>query len=153
MQRRDLLLATLAASMAGRAAAQADFPSKPLKIIVPQPPGGGFDFVGRTLAEALAKGLGQGVVVENRPGSGTLVGTDAVAKAAPDGYTLLVGSVSNMVLNAGLYPSLPYDPVRDFEPLGNAVAYSYTLMGRKDLAVASLADLIAKAKAQPKASP
>jgi len=151
MQRRELILSALAGALAGGARAQSDFPSKPLKIVVPQPPGGGFDFVGRTLAEALAKPLGQSVVVENRPGSGTLVGTDAVAKAAPDGYTLLVGSVSNLVLNAGLYPSLPYDPQRDFEPLGNAVAYSYTLMGRKDLAVASLADLITKAKASPKA--
>jgi len=154
MKRRDLLLSSLvlgASAAHHTVRAQADFPSKPLKIIVPQPPGGGFDFVGRTLAEQLAKGLGQGVVVENRPGSGTLVGTDAAAKAAPDGYTLLVGSVSNMVLNSGLYPSLPYDPVKDFEPVGNAVAYSYTLMGRKDLAVASLADLLAKAKAQPKA--
>ena len=157
MKRRDILLSGLAAGAATGAAhaqaqaqAQADFPNKPLKFVVPQPPGGGFDFVGRTLADHMGKGLGQSVVVENRPGSGTLVGTDAVAKAAPDGYTLLVGSVSNMVLNVGLYPSLPYDPVRDFEPVGNAVAYSYTLMARKDLAVASLADLIAKAKAQPR---
>jgi tripartite-type tricarboxylate transporter receptor subunit TctC len=151
MKRRELLLTSLAWAGAGAAFAQADFPNKPLKIIVPQPPGGGFDFVGRTLAEHLGRALGQGVVVENKPGSGTLVGTDAAAKAAPDGYTLLVGSVSNMVLNSGLYASLPYDPVRDFEPVGNAVAYSYTLMARKDLPVASLAELLAKAKAQPKA--
>lgn len=151
MKRRELLASGLALCASAHAAAQDGFPNKPLKIVVPQPPGGGFDFVGRTLAEHMAKGLGQGVVVENRPGSGTLVGTDAAAKSAPDGYTLLVGSVSNMVLNSGLYPSLPYDPVRDFEPVGIAVAYSYTLMCRKDLAAASLADLLAKAKAQPKA--
>jgi tripartite-type tricarboxylate transporter receptor subunit TctC len=151
MQRRPILLGSLGLVAMGGVAAQADFPTRALKIIVPQPPGGGFDFVGRTLAEHLAKGLGQGVVVDNRPGSGTLVGTDAAAKAAPDGHTLLVGSVSNLVLNSGLYPNLPYDPVKDFEPLGNAVAYSYTLMGRKDLAVTSLADLLAKAKAQPRA--
>lgn len=151
MDRRHLLIAAASLALAPGARAQADFPTKPLKLIVPQPPGGGFDFVGRTLAEAMAKGLGQSVVVENRPGSGTLVGTDAAAKAAPDGYTLLVGSVSNLVLNSGLYPSLAYDPVKDFEPLGNAVAYSYTLMARKDLAVASLADLITKARAQPRA--
>ena len=149
LDRRTVLLAALAGPLA--AFAQADFPTKPLKIIVPQPPGGGFDFVARTLAEHMGKGFGQSVVVENRPGSGTLVGTDAAAKSAADGYTLLVGSVSNMVLNSGLYPALPYDPVRDFEPVGNAVAYSYTLMGRKDLAVSSLADLIAQAKARPKA--
>lgn len=151
MHRRSFLLSTAALAATGTAHAQADFPNKPLKIIVPQPPGGGFDFVGRTLAEHMGKGLGQALVVENRPGSGTLVGTDAAAKAAADGYTLLVGSVSNMVLNSSLYPALPYDPVRDFEPVGNAVAYSYTLMGRKDLAVSSLADLLAQAKAKPKA--
>jgi tripartite-type tricarboxylate transporter receptor subunit TctC len=151
MDRRQLLALVPALLAAAGARAQSDFPTRSLKLIVPQPPGGGFDFVGRTLAEWMGKGLGQSVVVENRPGSGTLVGTDAAAKAAPDGYTMLVGSVSNMVLNSGLYPSLPYDPVRDFEPVGTAVGYSYTLMARKDLAVGSLKDLLAKAKAQPKA--
>jgi tripartite-type tricarboxylate transporter receptor subunit TctC len=100
-----------------------------MRVVVPQPPGGGFDVVGRLLADRLGKALGQGAVVENRPGSGTLVGTDAVAKAAPDGYTLLVGSVSNMAINPGLYRNLPYDSLRDFEPVGLAVAYSYTLGG------------------------
>jgi tripartite-type tricarboxylate transporter receptor subunit TctC len=118
---------------------------------VPQPPGGGFDFVARTLAEPLGRQLGQSVVVENRPGSGTLVGTDAAAKSAPDGYTLLLGSVSNMVLNVGLYPSLPYEPQRDFEPVGIAVAYSYTLMSRKDLGLDTLADVLKQAKARPRA--
>ena len=131
--------------------AQSDFPNRPLKIVVPQPPGGGFDFVGRTLADSLQRALGQSVVVENRPGSGTLVGTDAAAKATPDGHTLLVGSVSNLVLNVGLYPSLPYEPQRDFEPIGVAVAYSYTLMGRKDLGLDTLADVLKQAKAKPRA--
>jgi len=74
-----------------------------------------------------------------------------VAKAAPDGYTLLVGSVSNMVLNSGLYPSLPYDPQRDFEPIGVAVGYSYTLMSRKDLGIETLAEVLKQAKAKPRA--
>ncbi|HEY6511324.1 MAG TPA: tripartite tricarboxylate transporter substrate binding protein [Burkholderiaceae bacterium] len=147
--RRAALGVVLALAAAGSALAQADYPSRPLKIIVPQPPGGGFDFVGRTLAETLGRQLGQSVVVENRPGSGTLVGTEAAAKSPADGYTLLVGSVSNMVLNVGLYPALPYDSVRDFEPLGVAVTYSYTLMARKDLAVTSLADLVRQARAKP----
>ena len=133
----------------GQAWAQASYPDKPLRVIVPQPPGGGFDFVSRVLAERLGKLLGQSVVVENRPGSGTLVGTDLAAKAAPDGYTLLTGSVSNLALNMGLYRNLPYDSLRDFEPLGLAVSYSYSLMARKDLAQQSLKDVIAFAKANP----
>ncbi|MDO9277442.1 MAG: tripartite tricarboxylate transporter substrate binding protein [Polaromonas sp.] len=144
------LLATLALTVfsAMPAAAQV-FPNKPLKVVVPQPPGGGFDFVGRLLADRLSKQLMQPVVVENRPGSGTLIGTDAVAKAAPDGYTLLVGSVSNLAINPGLYRNLPYDSLRDFEPVGLAVAYSYTLMARKDLPFNSLRDLVAHAKTNP----
>ena len=149
-QRRTALAALALGFVPALSRAQGDFPNKPLKIVVPQPPGGGFDFVGRTLAEHLARGLGQGVVVENRPGSGTLVGTDAAAKAAPDGYTLLVGSVSNMVLNSSLYAKLPYDPQRDFEPVGMAAAYAYTLMARKDLAATSLADLLQQARAKPR---
>jgi tripartite-type tricarboxylate transporter receptor subunit TctC len=141
----------LASLLAGQAtvSAQEVFPSRALKVIVPQPPGGGFDFVGRTLADKLATQLKQPVVVENRPGSGTLVGTDAAAKAAPDGYTLLVGSVSNLALNPGLYPTLPYDPIKDFEPLGLAVSYSYTLIARRDLPLSSLAEVIAFARSNP----
>jgi len=137
-----LLAATLATAQT--------FPSRPVKVIVPQPPGGGFDFVGRLLADRMAKQTGQAFVVENKPGSGTLVGTDFVAKAAPDGYTLLVGSVSNLALNPGLYRNLPYDSLRDFEPLGIAVSYSYTLMARKDLPLNSLKDVVAYAKANPR---
>jgi tripartite-type tricarboxylate transporter receptor subunit TctC len=120
-----------------------------LRVIVPQPPGGGFDFVARALAERLAKSLGQSLVVENRSGSGTLVGTDAAAKADPDGYSILVGSVSNIALNMGLYDKLSYDSLRDFEPVGLAVSYSYTLMARKDLPINSLKDLVTFAKANP----
>ena len=132
------------------ALAQAAFPTRVVKVIVPQPPGGGFDFVGRLLADRLGKQMGQAFVVENKPGSGTLVGTDFVAKSAPDGYTVLVGSVSNLALNPGLYRNLPYDSLRDFEPLGMAVSYSYTLMARKDLPFNSLKDVVADAKANPR---
>jgi len=129
--------------------AQGMYPNKVIKVIVPQPPGGGFDFVGRLLADRMGKQMGQGFVVENKPGSGTLIGTDFVAKSAPDGYTLLTGSISNIALNPGLYRSLPYDSLKDFEPLGLAVSYSYTLMARKDLPLATLKDVIAYAKANP----
>ncbi len=145
------MLAGLLASvgLGGQALAQA-FPNRPMRVVVPQPPGGGFDVVGRLLADRLGKALNQSVIVENRPGSGTLVGTDLVAKATPDGYTLLVGSVSNLALNPGLYRNLPYDSLRDFEPVGLAVAYSYTLVARKDLPFNNLRDLLAYAKANPK---
>ncbi|MDO9133847.1 MAG: tripartite tricarboxylate transporter substrate binding protein [Hydrogenophaga sp.] len=151
--RRHLVAALPAACLlsvfAPAAWAQADYPSRALRVIVPQPPGGGFDFVARALGERLAKRLGQPVVVENRTGSGTLIGTDAAAKAAPDGYTLLTGSVSNMVLNMGLYKSLSYDSLRDFEPVGLAVSYSYTLIARADLPFKTLAEVVAHAKANP----
>ncbi|MEO6407869.1 MAG: tripartite tricarboxylate transporter substrate binding protein [Burkholderiaceae bacterium] len=148
-RRREIVVGTLLLGLAGRAGAQGAYPDRPLRIVVPQPPGGGFDFVSRVLAERLAKQIGQSVVVENRPGSGTLVGTDLAAKAAPDGYTLLTGSISNLALNMGLYRNLPYDSLRDFEPIGLAVSYSYTLMARKDLPYATLPDLVAYAKANP----
>ena len=150
---RRTALAALSALATGGAPsvfAQATaFPSKPLRVIVPQPPGGGFDVVGRILADRLSKALKQPVVVENRTGSGTLVGTDLAAKADPDGYTLVVGSISNIALNMGLYKSPPYNSLRDFEPLGLAVSYSYTLMGRKDLPFKSLKEVIDYAKANP----
>jgi tripartite-type tricarboxylate transporter receptor subunit TctC len=134
--------------MAGAASVQAqDFPSRPLKVIVPQPPGGGFDVVGRVIADKLSGLLGQQVVVENRPGAGTLVGTEAAATAAPDGYTLLVGATPNLAFNPGLYEKLPYDPLRDFVPLGLAVGYPYILVTRKDLPQSSLRELLDHARA------
>lgn len=149
ISRRQAMVSMTSVCAMPFAMAQSTFPNKPLKIIVPQPPGGGFDFVGRVLGERLGKQLGQSVVVENKPGSGTLVGTDFVAKAAPDGYTLLVGSVSNLALNMGLYANLPYDSLRDFELLGLASSYSYTLMARKDLPFKDLRELVTHAKTNP----
>lgn len=151
LSRRALVQALPALALAGLAPAawaQA-YPSRPLRVIVPQPPGGGFDFVARALADRLGKQLGQSVVVENKTGSGTLVGTEAAAQAAPDGYTLLMGSVSNIALNMGLYDKLSYDSLRDFEPVGLAVSYSYTLMARQDLPFNSLKDVVAHARANP----
>ena len=146
---RRAALGTLMACSSPALFAQAAYPNKALRVIVPQPPGGGFDFVGRVLADRLGKALQQPAVVENRTGSGTLVGTDLAAKAAPDGYTLLVGSVSNLALNMGLYKNPPYDSLRDFEVLGLGVSYSYTLMGRKDFPYKTLQDVVAYAKTNP----
>ena len=148
--RTAVVLAWACLAVLPQSHAQNNYPNRVIKVVVPQPPGGGFDFVGRLLADRLGKQMGQGFVVENKPGSGTLIGTDFVAKSAPDGYTLLTGSISNIALNPGLYRSLPYDSLKDFEALGLAVSYSYTLMARKDLPFATLKDVIAFAKANPR---
>lgn len=125
------------------------YPVRPLRVIVPQPPGGGFDMVARTLSEPLASLLGQSVIVENRPGGGTVVGTDVVAKADADGYTLLLGASANLVLSAGLYSKLPYDPKNDFTPVGIAATFSYTLVARNDLPFNSLQEIVDHAKNNP----
>ena len=126
-----------------------DFPNRALRVIVPQPPGGGFDTTARMLADKLGPLLGQSVVVENRPGAGTLVGTEAAAKAPADGYTMLLGGLSNIALNPGLYQKLPYDSLRDFAVVALPVSYSYTLVGRKDLPHNSLKDILDFARANP----
>jgi tripartite-type tricarboxylate transporter receptor subunit TctC len=125
------------------------WPARPIRIIVPQPPGGGFDATARLLADKLGPLLGQPIIVENKPGSGTLVGTDYAAKSPADGYTLLLGALSNIALNPGLYNKLPYDPLKDFVPVGLAVSYSYTLVTRADLPQKSFRELIAYSKANP----
>ena len=136
-------------TLAWAAAAAQAYPNKPLRVIVPQPPGGGFDMVARTLSEPLATLIGQSVIVENRPGGGTLVGTELVAKADADGYTLLLGASANLVLSAGLYKKLPYDPKTDFVPVGIAAVFTYTLVARNDLPFKSLREIVEHAKANP----
>lgn len=125
------------------------YPNRPLRVIVPQPPGGGFDMVARTLSEPLASLLRQSVIVENRPGGGTIVGTELAAKADADGYTLLLGASANLVLSAGLYRKLPYDPKTDFVPVGIAANFSYTLVARNDLPFSSLQEIVAYARSNP----
>lgn len=145
---RCILVLLLAWALITPALAQT-YPERAIKIIVPQPPGGGFDTVARVLADRLSPLLGQPLLVENRPGAGTLVGTEAAAKAPPDGYTLLLGALSNLALNPGLYDKLSYDPLRDFVPVGLAVTWSYTLLARKDLPHKDLNELVAFARANP----
>ena len=129
--------------------AQGNFPEKALHIIVPQPPGGGFDFVGRVLGDKLAPVMKENIIVENKPGVGTVEGTDYVAKLPPDGYTAVVGSISNIVMNPWLYKNLPYDPIKDFVPVGLATSYRYTLIARKGLPFNDLKGLINYAKENP----
>jgi tripartite-type tricarboxylate transporter receptor subunit TctC len=131
------------------AALAQDYPSRLVRIVVPSAPGGGFDLVGRVLGQKLGEQTGQAFVVENRPGAGTLLGTQLVARSAPDGYNLVVGGLSNIALNMGLYQSPGYDSLADFTPVGLVVSHSYTLVARKDLPLASLAQVIAFARANP----
>jgi tripartite-type tricarboxylate transporter receptor subunit TctC len=126
-----------------------DYPSHAVRIVAPSAPGGGFDLVGRVLAQKLGEQTGQAFVVENRAGAGTLVGTQFVARAAPDGYNLVVGGLSNIALNMGLYKEPGYDSLADFVPIALVVSHSYTLIARKDLPFASLAEVIAFARANP----
>jgi tripartite-type tricarboxylate transporter receptor subunit TctC len=130
-------------------AAAQNYPDRAVKIIVPIGPSGSYDLVGRVVGDALSKRLGQSVVVENRPGAGTIIGTQAVANAPADGYTLLVGGLSNIVFNAGLYKKLPYDPLNDFVPVALLLNISYTLVGSKDLPYRSVQELIEAAKKKP----
>jgi len=135
--------------LTGSAIAQSNFPDKSLHIVVPQPPGGGFDLVGRVLADKLAPIMKESFIVENKPGVGTVVGTDYVAKQPADGYTAVVGSISNIVMNPWLYKNLPYDPIKDFVPVGLVTSYSYTLIGRKGLPFTDLKGLIKYAQENP----
>ncbi|MFZ2160088.1 MAG: tripartite tricarboxylate transporter substrate binding protein [Bradyrhizobium sp.] len=151
--RRSLawIAAVLAPLALGAVAAQAQgsYPDRPVKIIVPIGPGGSYDLVGRYLADVLSKRMGQTFVVENKPGAGTVVGTQAAAQSEPDGYTLLVGGLSNMAFNSALYSKLGYDPLKDFVPVALVYKFGYVMVGRKDLPQASLKDIIAAAKAEP----
>jgi tripartite-type tricarboxylate transporter receptor subunit TctC len=131
------------------AQAQTTYPDHPVKIIVPIGPGGSYDLVGRHLADVLSKRTGQAFFVENKPGAGTVVGTQAAAQSEPDGYTLLVGGLSNMAFNSALYSKLGYDPLRDFVPVALVYRFGYVMVGRKDMPQTRLADIVAAAKASP----
>jgi tripartite-type tricarboxylate transporter receptor subunit TctC len=137
------------ALFASSAALAQEYPTKTVRIIVPSAPGGGYDVIGRLLGERFSQDLGQAFVVENRPGAGTLVGTQTAAAAPPDGYTLLVGGLANMAFNAGLHKDPKYHPVNDFAPVAMVGAFTYALVARKDLPLSSLAELIEFARANP----
>jgi tripartite-type tricarboxylate transporter receptor subunit TctC len=129
-------------------AAAADYPNKPIRFVVPFPPGGSADILARTVGDKLATALRQPVVVENKPGAGGIVGAEAVAKSAPDGYTLLFAN-TNIAINPSLYRSLPYDAEKAFLPVVQLVSVPNLLLVAEDVPVNSVADLIALAKAKP----
>jgi tripartite-type tricarboxylate transporter receptor subunit TctC len=143
-----LLAAALLCAFAGLAQAQA-YPSRPIKFIIPYPPGGLADSFARTLGQSLTDRLGQPVVVENKPGGSLIIGTDAVAKAPADGYTILLGSVSSLGLNVSAFKKLPYDPLKDFSAVSLVFRTPLFLMVAPDLPVKSVKEVIAYAKARP----
>ena len=147
MTRFLTLLAATLLLLAGAVHAQA-WPSKPIKLIVPFPPGGNVDLSARILAPKLAKELGQAVVVENKAGAGGTLGLDAVAKAAPDGYTLGIASPINHLAAPSLHPKLPYDSIKDFSPVGLIASVPMVLVVGPSSPVKTVRELIARAKAR-----
>jgi tripartite-type tricarboxylate transporter receptor subunit TctC len=151
MTRTALSLSTLLAALAftATAALAQSFPTKPVKLIVPFPPGGAVDAYARTIQPALADNLGQPIVIENKTGASGMIGTEAVAKSAPDGYTLVVGNIATFAMNVGIYKNMPYDPVKDLTPIMHTVKVNYVVVVNPEVPVRTMAELIAYAKANP----
>jgi len=143
--RNCLLLIAMAPALAYSQA----YPSKPVRVVVAFAPGGGADIVGRLISQHLGERLGQSFVVENRGGAGGIVGTDAVAKAPPDGYTLLFGQQGPNAINPSLYAKLPYDAIKDFATITQATIYPYVIALHPSVPAANFKELLALAKARP----
>ncbi len=144
----SLLLSALVLGAPGLAQAQT-YPDRPIKLVVPFAAGGATDILGRLLATALGERLGQPMVVENRPGAGTVVAASMVAKAPADGYTLLLGSNTTLTMNPAIRTNLPYDPLKSFTPLALVADMGLLLVAHNDTPGQSLKDIVAQAKAAP----
>ena len=131
--------------------ASAQYPNKPIKMVVPFPPGGTTDILARAVAADLQKSMGQPVIVDNKAGAGGNIGSDYVAKSAPDGYTLLMGTVGTHAINVSLYPKMPYDAVKDFSPVSLVAGVPNVLVAAPNYPVNSVKDLIDAAKKSPDA--
>jgi len=142
-----LAAAFLALPMTG-AQAQGAYPNKPIRLIVPYPPGGGTDIVARLVAQKMTQSMGQQVIVDNKPGASTIIGTEMLAKAAPDGYTFGLVTDSHAI-NPTFFPKLPYDSVNDFAPITQLVFVPLVMVAHPSLGVKTLPELIALAKRQP----
>jgi len=125
------------------------WPAKPIRMLVPFPPGGGVDFAARVIGRPLSERLGQPIVIENRAGANGIIAMEAIKQAAPDGYTLGTTSNGPLVINPSMYLKLPYDPVRDYAPVGRMVNFPLLLVTHPSIAATSIAELIALARAKP----
>ena len=143
-----ILLVALVCVLTGQAQAQSNYPSRPVRIVVPSPPAGGTDIIARVLAQYFSNATGQQFYVENRPGAGNMIGIESVARAVPDGYTLLFVP-STLALNSVMYKKISYDPVRDFAPITLAAAAPNVLVVNPKVPARSIAELIALAKQKP----
>jgi tripartite-type tricarboxylate transporter receptor subunit TctC len=143
------LLLVVPLALSGGSALAQNYPAKPIKLVVGFPAGGVNDIVGRIVAVKLSEQLGQAVIVDNKSGGNGIIGTDYVAKAAPDGYTLLIGTVGTMVFNPGLYAHLPYDPVKDFVAITDLASGPLVFAVNPSFPAKSIKELIALAKATP----
>jgi tripartite-type tricarboxylate transporter receptor subunit TctC len=138
-----------AAGLANDTAKAADYPSRPIHLIVPYAAGGAADSIARIVAKRVGNAIGQTIVVENRGGGGSIVGTEFVNKAEPDGYTLLLGQSGPISINPAVYNSLPYDPVKDFAPISLTTAYPYVMVVNPALGVKTLQEFVSVAKSKP----
>ena len=151
-RRASLVALTLIAGAAGLAAGPAwsqAYPSKPIKLIVPFPAGGGTDAIAREVAQKVATQQGWTIIIDNKPGSGGNLGVDTAAKAAPDGYTLTLGQTSNLAINPTLYPKLPYNPEKDLTPVSLVATAPLVLVVAANSPYKTVADVVAAAKAKP----
>jgi tripartite-type tricarboxylate transporter receptor subunit TctC len=137
------------ALLAGLPACAETYPSQTIKMIVPYPAGGTTDLLGRMIADELQTGLGAAVIVENKPGAGTTIGAEQVARAAPDGYTLLLATSTTLAINKTLYKNLPYDPVKDFTPIALVAGVPFALIINPQLPAKTLSEFIGYAKSRP----
>jgi tripartite-type tricarboxylate transporter receptor subunit TctC len=140
------ILLLSAAMLFPDSACAADYPGKPIRLVVPQPPGGGADIIARMLAQKLGASLKREIVVDNRGGAGGIVGTELVAHTPADGYTLLLGYTGSLTINPNIYQQLPYRPLEDFDPVSLAAASPLVIVAHPSLHVASVAELVALAK-------
>jgi tripartite-type tricarboxylate transporter receptor subunit TctC len=150
--RTGIMLAAVATAMpfvVSTAWAQSNYPTRPIRLVVPFPPGGGTDILARVIGQQLSKSLGQSVVVENKPGAGGNIGVETAAKSSPDGYTLVIGQTSNLAINPTLYPNLPYNPIEDLAPISLVASAPLVMVVTASSPFKSLADVVTAARAKP----
>ncbi|HKO67631.1 MAG TPA: tripartite tricarboxylate transporter substrate binding protein [Burkholderiaceae bacterium] len=147
--RRCLLVSAAAVALFPRFVFAQAYPTKPVRWIVPYPPGGGSDFLARTVGAQMEKQLGQPLVIENRPGAATMIGAEAVARGTADGYTLLSGDNGTFVFNTALYKKVPYDPTKDFAPVGLMARFPLIVVANPSTGFKTMRDLVDAAKKDP----